>query len=411
MGEWEKYDDPRNPKDGPLPHEWAHYKGVYLHGNQVVLSYTVGKTDVLELPGVRFVAFFEKTAAQFTRDFRVAPYDQPLELLMFEADKTDLRDGETELKYLPRNVLSNGVRGESGKPLILWLKENVFELLSYVGAPQGTETRIRGRRYYLELPPAKTPAIFRVVAERHVDEKLPSPIAEVSTGKPQDPEPLTHGGPARWTQTITTAGKLAADNAPYVIDTLTSPDKNPYNSWIRFTGIDFFPDGHRAALCTWSGDVWVVSGIDGDLKSLTWKRFATGLNNPMGVKIIDGVVHTIDRSQITKLVDLDGDGEADFYQNINNDCTLTPNFHEMAFDLQTDSQGNFYFSKSSAIWAPPIRLAEHAGCVLKVSRDGSTLEKLCTGLRSPTACRSVPTTRSIAPTTRGIGCRRARSIS
>ena len=62
----EKYDDPRNPKDGPLPHESAHYKGVYLHGKQMVLSYSVGKTDVLELPGVTFVAFFENTAANFT---------------------------------------------------------------------------------------------------------------------------------------------------------------------------------------------------------------------------------------------------------------------------------------------------------------------------------------------------------
>ena len=162
-----------------------------------------------------------------------------------------------------------------------------------------------------------------------------------------------------------------------------APDKNPYAQPIRFTGIDFFPDGKRAALCTWSGDVWIVSGIDHDLKQLTWKRFATGLNNPMGVKIVDGIVYTIDRSQITRLIDLNGDGEADFYENFNNDCTLTPNFHEMAFDLQTDSQGNFYFSKSSAIWSPPLRLAEHAGCVLKVSKDGSKLEKLCYGLRAP----------------------------
>ena len=136
---------------------------------------------------------------------------------------------------------------------------------------------------------------------------------------------------------------------------------------------------------------------------LTWKRFATGLNNPMGVKIVDGIVYTIDRSQITKLVDLDGDGEADFYQNVNNDCTLTPNFHEMAFDLQTDSQGNFYFSKSSAIWAPPIRLAEHAGCVLKVSKDGSSWKNSARVCGRPTAYRSARTTRSIAPTTRGIG--------
>jgi hypothetical protein len=35
----------------------------------------------------------------------------------------------------------------------------------------------------------------------------------------------------------------------------------------------FFPDGKRAALCTWSGDVWIVSGVDGDRAAL---RFAGG---------------------------------------------------------------------------------------------------------------------------------------
>ena len=71
-GNGDRFDDPRNPKDGPLPHEWAHYKGLYQHGNQVVLSYSVGKTDVLELPGVTF----KDKQATFTRDIRVGAADQ-----------------------------------------------------------------------------------------------------------------------------------------------------------------------------------------------------------------------------------------------------------------------------------------------------------------------------------------------
>ncbi len=344
----DKYDDPREPKDGPLPHEWSHYKGLYQHGKEIVLSYTVRKTDVLELPGVRF---FDKQA-QFTRDLRLGPHEKPLEVLMFEADKTEVSQGG-ELKSDVRNVISSGKPGASGDPIILSLNDGVYQILSFVGVPEGTTTQIRGRRVYLGIPPSTTPVVFRIVSERHAGtpQSLPSPIGQIDTGTPTDPEPLTHGGPPHWTQSITTHGQLATDDkAPYVIDTLPAPDDNPYHSWIRFTGIDFFPDGHSAALCTWSGDVWVVSGIDHECSELTWKRFATGLNNPMGVKIVDGIVYTIDRSQITKLVDLNGDGEADFYQNFNNDCTLTANFHEMAFDLQTDSQGNFYFSKSSAIW-------------------------------------------------------------
>src|SRR5689334_11733129 len=47
-----KWDDPREGKEGPLPRDWAHYKGLYVHGDKVVLSYTVGDMDVLEVPDV-----------------------------------------------------------------------------------------------------------------------------------------------------------------------------------------------------------------------------------------------------------------------------------------------------------------------------------------------------------------------
>ena len=139
----------------------------------------------------------------------------------------------------------------------------------------------------------------------------------------------------------------------------------------------------RAAVCTWNGDVWIVSGIDDKLEALKWKRFATGLNNPMGIKIIDGVIHTIGRDQITKLHDLNNDGEADFYENINNECFLTTNFHEMCFDLQTDKDGNFFFTKGSSIWAGEQRMTPHNGTVVKVSKDGSKFETICNGLRAP----------------------------
>ncbi len=85
----------------------------------------------------------------------------------------------------------------------------------------------------------------------------------------------------------------------------------------------------------------------------------------------------------TKLHDLNNDGEADFYENINNDCYLTTNFHEMCFDLQTDANGDFYFSKGSSIWAGEQRMTPHSGSVIKVSNDGSKFEVVCNGLRAP----------------------------
>jgi len=68
---------------------------------------------------------------------------------------------------------------------------------------------------------------------------------------------------------------------------------------LRPTAFDFFPDGKSAAVSTWNGDVWIVKGIDDDLKQLTWQRFATGLHEPLGVVVKDGDVFTTGRGTPT----------------------------------------------------------------------------------------------------------------
>ena len=78
------------------------------------------------------------------------------------------------------------------------------------------------------------------------------------------------------------------------------------------SAFDFFPDSRRAAVATFDGDVWIVSGISGTLSEITWKRYATGLFQPLGVRIVRGSMYVLGRDQITRLHDLNGDAEADF---------------------------------------------------------------------------------------------------
>jgi hypothetical protein len=194
-------------------------------------------------------------------------------------------------------------------------------------------------------------------------------------------KPYTTGGPARYAQTvITTEGALGADNGPYAIDKLSLPRDNPWNSWMRIGGFDFFNDNTKAAVCTWSGDVWTVEGVYGDLKQLRWRRIATGMFQPLGLKIIDDVIYVSCRDQITRLHDLNGDGEMDFYETFNNDHQVTQHFHEFVMDLQTDKQGNFYYAKSARHALDSV--VPHHGTLIKVSSDGTTSEIVCNGFRA-----------------------------
>jgi len=204
--------------------------------------------------------------------------------------------------------------------------------------------------------------------------KVSIPKAEVAT--PEDLEALAKGGPARWTEPVVTKGALGKEPGAYAVDTLTLPYENPWSSYLRLVALDFFPDG-RAAVATLDGDIWIVSGIDAKLERLSWKRFATGLCQPMGLRVVDGKVYALGRDQITRLHDLNGDGEADFYENFNNDVSIGPSYGEYPMDLQTDREGNFYFAKAAS------KGSVHSGCVLRVSKDGSTLDVFATGFRAP----------------------------
>jgi hypothetical protein len=193
----------------------------------------------------------------------------------------------------------------------------------------------------------------------------------------EDPRELCRGGPQIRADTLTTRGRLGT-GGPYVVDTLTIPEQNPWGSWMRLVALDFFPDG-RAAVSTWSGDVWIVSGIDEKLEKLQWRRFASGLFEPLGLRIVHDELFVLCRDQLARLHDLNGDGEADWIESFNRDAPVGPSYHAFAFELQTDRAGNFYYTRCGQRVDPALPLQ---GGLVKVSRDGKKSELMATGLRA-----------------------------
>ncbi|MDC0219476.1 LamG domain-containing protein [Verrucomicrobia bacterium] len=192
---------------------------------------------------------------------------------------------------------------------------------------------------------------------------------------------LTEGGKAKWTETVETQIQSGLATGPYATDTFILPNENPWKSWMRLGGFDFFKDNRRAAVCTWQGDVWIVEGLDLPKGKITWRRIAAGMFQPLGLKIVDETIYVCCRDQITRLHDTNDDGEIDFYENFNNDHQVTEHFHEFAMDLQTDDEGNFYFSKAAR--HAKDGLVPHHGSIIKISKDGSKSWRIANGFRAP----------------------------
>lgn len=195
-----------------------------------------------------------------------------------------------------------------------------------------------------------------------------------------DLEPLTRGGPSRWSQVITTKVELGSRTELFGVDVLQAPESNPWLALTRFTGLDFYPDG-RIAVCTWDGDVWIVTPrSEGEQSRLDWRRIASGLFQPLGLKIVNDKIHLTCRDQLAVLHDLNADGEIDFYQCLNNDHQVTEHFHEFAMGLQTDAEGNFYYAKSGCHGKAAV--VPHHGTLLKITADGSRTDILANGFRA-----------------------------
>jgi hypothetical protein len=270
---------------GPPREPRGRFLGHYLNGDQVVLSYRVGDADVLEVPGYEPGG---KGGGAFTRAFRIGPSAHPVAIAVCDVPGT-----------------TDPAIGSHANGVVLATDDHatVVDLHQGTGlTPHGYELgnwqlKVASGRVWLAVPALKDANSGWVHLRHGPRSELGTPVAAVLKPPPRlDRKSLTAGGPARW-KPVDTVGQLgdAGDKhgarkaaAPsFVVDTLTLPDKNPYNSWFRLGGVDFFPDG-RIAVCTINGDVWVVSGIDAGLKKLTWTRFATGLYQPLGLKVIDG---------------------------------------------------------------------------------------------------------------------------
>lgn len=235
----------------------------------------------------------------------------------------------------------------------------------------------------LRLPACETPLRFTLwtaaVGEMPGVTSLSESLDFEQPGR--DLEAWTNGGPPRWPARLETQPELGDANGPFAVDVLAHPRNNPWFCRMRFTAFDFFPQGRRAAVCTWDGDVWLADGVDDPGNGLTWQRIASGLFQPLGLKIVDGKIHVTCRDQIVVLHDLNGDGETDFYENFNNDHQVTEHFHEFATGLQTDAEGNFYYAKAGRHGKRAV--VPHHGTLLRVGPDGSETEIVATGFRAP----------------------------
>ncbi|MDF1657573.1 MAG: hypothetical protein P1U58_08165 [Verrucomicrobiales bacterium] len=162
----------------------------------------------------------------------------------------------------------------------------------------------------------------------------------------------------------------------YTITPIPAPD----GAVIEGGSIELLPGG-KIAVCTRRGQIWTLeNGFTYPDKNAKWTLFAEYLHEPLGLAWKDGWLYAVQRPEVTRMKDEDGDGRADIFETVSDAWGINGNYHEYTFGSRFDKDGN--------IWAPLCLTGSftasslYRGWVLRINEDGE-MTPTASGVRSP----------------------------
>lgn len=331
--------DPREPGPskqevgrGPLPEGAGRFRAIHLVEGGVELRYTLGEVEIVD----RFHATGTGSLRGVQRQLRVdASTDEMLVVVATRAQGTPAR--------VSLQAAADTVQLDDTGPVI-----------------------------FVRIAPHMQPVEFSVwLAPREGGGKHQSAVVVASAASsPKKP---------RWQQVMTTWATLSTAKEVFVIDDIALPLENPWRRNIRLADIQFFRDGCAAAV-TIDGDVWMIDGLTANLDHVRWRRFASGLHEPLSLAIRNDELFVFDRNGLWRLRDTDGDGEADMYELFCNLFAQTSDTREFPNSMKLAPDGSFVIAKGGQRGAT---LAKDSGTVLRVAPDGRSVTTLGWGFRQP----------------------------
>ncbi len=173
--------------------------------------------------------------------------------------------------------------------------------------------------------------------------------------------------------------KVFTENDYFRIQTVPIPQ----GIFLEVGGMTAVSEG-SIAVSTRRGEVWMIDNpyMKNGLKP-TYRLFAQGLHEPLGLNYIRGDLYLAQRSELTRLRDSDGDGSADQYETLYS-WPLSGNYHEYSYGPVLDKDGNMIVTLNLGWIGYGESLSKWHGWMLKFSPDFK-MTPFATGLRSPAA--------------------------
>lgn len=188
---------------------------------------------------------------------------------------------------------------------------------------------------------------------------------------------------------IMTGKHIPGDKAPLesVHPSYDLTQARPNDFTPKVGGMDFMSDG-TLIISTWdpSGSVYRITNAgSGDPSRIKVEQIASGLAEPLGLKVIHDTIYVLQKQELTRLLDTDGDRRIDEYQCVNNRWITSANFHEFAFGL-AEKEGDLYGTLAIAIQpggASGLNQVSSRGHVVRFDLPSGEMDYVASGLRTP----------------------------
>jgi len=198
--------------------------------------------------------------------------------------------------------------------------------------------------------------------------------------------PLDENGIAyKSTRDYSVSEKLNSVHPSFEINNLLPEGFEP-----KVGGMDFLSDG-TLVVASWDTDGGVFLVNKKEQKKLDrsgeWsvKRIAEGLQEPLGLTVVNERIFVLQKQEITELIDTNGDQIIDEYRVLTNAWQARANFHSFAFGMVHKDE-HLYIALSICVIPGGGSCSDqnsNQGKVAKVSIETGEIEYIASGLRTP----------------------------
>ncbi len=171
--------------------------------------------------------------------------------------------------------------------------------------------------------------------------------------------------------------------------TASSPSAPRSKEWrpsdglaLEISGMTWTADG-RLAVVIRKGEVWFIEGANSnEPENISFHRFASGLHEPLGI-LEDGDSFLVaQRTEVTRIRDVDGDDVADEYLTAASGWNVSGAYHGYTYGPERDGNGQVWITTNIDMGDHSDNTAPWRGWGLTLNYDG-TLTGQAAGMRSP----------------------------